>query len=406
MRRIVIWLSYIVIFTVPWEDSVLLPGLGSVARLVGIIAAVAWLGTVLVRGEFRRPQPFHLAVFAYVLWQFASTLWSKDAAISLDRVQTYVQLFVLAMLLWDLYVNVSDLRNALQCYVLGGYVAIISTIINFFSQSGFRGQARYAATGFDPNNMGVMLAMGIPLAWYLSTQISWRRPNPILQILNYAYIPGAVLAILLSASRTSLLCTIPAAAYMLLTFNRMRLGTRLFVLAVLVYALFAIQPLVPQTSFERFAETGDSISSGNLTGRVAIWKQGMDLFTEHPIIGVGSGMYRHSIDLKRPSHNVFIGVSAESGIIGITLLLIVFFGAIYNALRHKSIWNSMLWLVILFIWLLGATTLNWEYAKITWIMFSLVVCSSHAVSAPLAQPAAPRLLLEDSRARSGFSQAS
>ena len=406
MRRMVIWLSYFVIFSVPWEDSVLLPGLGSVARLVGIITAGAWLGTVLVRGEFRRPQPFHIAILTYVLWQFASTLWSKNADVSLDRVQTYVQLFILTMLLWDLYVNVTDLRGALQSYVLGGYVAIISTVINFFAQTGFRGQARYAATGFDPNNMGVMLAMGIPLAWYLSTQTSWRRPNPVLQILNYAYIPGAVLAILLSASRTSLLGTVPAAAYMLLTFNRMRLGTRIFVLLILVYALFAIQPLVPQTSFERFAETGDSISSGNLTGRVGIWKQGIEVFTENPIIGVGTGMYRHTIDLKRPSHNVFIGVAAESGIIGITLLLVVFLSAAYNALRHKTIWNSMLWLVILFIWFLGATTLNWEYAKITWIMFSLVACSSHAVIEPRAEPAAPMLLLEDPMSKSRYRQAS
>ena len=385
MRKIAFWLSLAFIFSIPWENSVVLPGLGSIARIIGLLATASWMGKVLFKGELRRPHLFHLAMFAYIAWNAATIFWSIKPDNTFNRIETYIQLFIFSLLIWDLLDNRDSLDDGLQMYILGGGVAIVSTIFNYFAGVGVRGGIRYAASGFDPNDMGITLAIGMPMAWYLATSSRERTLGWLLRLINYAYIPGAVMAILLAASRTSLIATAPASLYVLMTFSRLRLMTRIIVFSILIYALFIIQPLIPDSSFQRLSQTGDSIASGNLTGRVDIWREGYQVFAAHPLNGVGSGTFRDAIDKKKAPHNVFVALSTETGLIGITLIGLILLVVIQQIWRHPSWTERLLWTSILSIWFLGAITLNWEYRKPTWLLFLLIVCSANVLSKQLKE---------------------
>ncbi|MCB9151891.1 MAG: O-antigen ligase family protein [Caldilineaceae bacterium] len=390
MRKIAFWLSLAFIFSIPWENSVVLPGLGSIARIIGLLATASWMGKVLFKGELRRPHLFHLAMFAYIAWNAATIFWSIKPDNTFNRIETYIQLFIFSLLIWDLLDNRESLDDGLQMYILGGGVAIVSTIFIYFAGVGVRGGIRYAASGFDPNDMGITLAIGMPMAWYLATSSRERTLGWLLRLINYAYIPGAVMAILLAASRTSLIATAPASLYVLMTFSRLRLMTRIIVFSILIYALFIIQPLIPESSFQRLSQTGDSIASGNLTGRVDIWREGYQVFAAHPLNGVGSGTFRDAIDKKKAPHNVFVALSTETGLIGITLIGLILLVVIQQIWRHPSWTERLLWTSILSIWFLGAITLNWEYRKPTWLLFLLIVCSANVLSKqPKAAKTAP-----------------
>ena len=385
MRKIAFWLSLAFIFSIPWENSVVLPGLGSIARIIGLLATASWMGKVLIKGELRRPHLFHLAMFAYIAWNAATIFWSIKPDNTFNRIETYIQLFIFSLLIWDLLDNRDSLDDGLQMYILGGGVAIVSTIFNYFAGVGVRGGIRYAASGFDPNDMGITLAIGMPMAWYLATSSRERTLGWLLRLINYAYIPGAVMAILLAASRTSLIATAPASLYVLMTFSRLRLMTRIIVFSILIYALFIIQPLIPDSSFQRLSQTGDSIASGNLTGRVDIWREGYQVFAAHPLNGVGSGTFRDAIDKKKAPHNVFVALSTETGLIGISLIGLILLIVIQQIWRHPSWTERLLWTSILSIWFLGAITLNWEYRKPTWLLFLLIVCSANVLSKQLKE---------------------
>ncbi|MCB0096277.1 MAG: O-antigen ligase family protein [Caldilineaceae bacterium] len=385
MRKIAFWLSLAFIFSIPWENSVVLPGLGSIARIIGLLATASWMGKVLIKGELRRPHLFHLAMFAYIAWNAATIFWSIKPDNTFNRIETYIQLFIFSLLIWDLLDNRESLDDGLQMYILGGGVAIVSTIFNYFAGVGVRGGIRYAASGFDPNDMGITLAIGMPMAWYLATSSRERTLGWLLRLINYAYIPGAVMAILLAASRTSLIATAPASLYVLMTFSRLRLMTRIIVFSILIYALFIIQPLIPDSSFQRLSQTGDSIASGNLTGRVDIWREGYQVFAAHPLNGVGSGTFRDAIDKKKAPHNVFVALSTETGLIGISLIGLILLIVIQQIWRHPSWTERLLWTSILSIWFLGAITLNWEYRKPTWLLFLLIVCSANVLSKQLKE---------------------
>lgn len=394
MRTISFGLSLALIFIIPWENDITVGGLGSLARAVGILATLFWIATVFVRGRMRLPTPFHIAVCLFALWVTASLLWTQHPSATFDRAETYIQLFVLTLLLWDLCTTTKELQMVLQAYVLGGCVASVYTLFNYFAGVGYRGGTRFAVSGQNPNNMGVMLALGIPMAWYLATTIDWKRGTALLRAINYAYIPGALMAILLTASRTSLIATIPGFIYILMSFTRLRLFTRIIVFVGLAYALFAMQPLIPETSIERLSETGSSISSGDLTGRVDIWDEGVEFFLESPVIGIGAGTFREWSSHHQPAHNVFLSILAETGIVGMLLFLMVLLLVVWQMPRYKSWWERGLWLILLVVWSAGAIALNWEYRKVTWLILCLVVCSANVIEPePEEEARAPSALL-------------
>src|SRR3990172_5665179 len=190
MRKVTYLLSLALVFAIPWENVIFLGDIGATgARLVGLLVAAIWIATVVVTGRFRRPTPFHMAVYIFVLWNLVSLFWSVDVDLTLNRLQTYLQLAALVFILWDLYVTPKALQAGLQAYVLGAYVAITSTIVNYLS--GISGvNARYGATGFNVNDLGLTLALGIPVAWHLALIESKGRRAYTLRLMNFAYIPA------------------------------------------------------------------------------------------------------------------------------------------------------------------------------------------------------------------------
>jgi O-antigen ligase len=162
---------------------------------------------------------------------------------------------------------------------------------------------------------------------------------------------------------------------MFVSLTRLKPFLRVLLFVALAGTLFALQPLVPQASLQRLGTTGDAIAAGDLTGRVEIWRQGLDAFSEHPLTGVGSGAFRAAVESGKAAHNVFVSVLAEVGLIGLVLFAIILAICVHQALRQPK-WESRLWLAILLVWAIGALVHSWEERKQTWLFLSLVVVSA------------------------------
>ena len=61
MRKIVFWLSLVMIFTIPWEGAFHLPGFGTAATIMGLIVTALWIALVAMTGQMRRPVTFPVA---------------------------------------------------------------------------------------------------------------------------------------------------------------------------------------------------------------------------------------------------------------------------------------------------------------------------------------------------------
>ncbi len=400
MKTIAFWLSLAVVFTIPWENAVTIGDLGTLSRFLGILTAVAWLGSFVVKPRICRAHPFHLAMFVFVLWNAASLYWSQADDRTLLHIKTYVQLAFLAWILWDLYTTRKALMAALQAYILGAYLTIGGTIYNYINgmQIDPYSTDRYSGVGLNAVEVAIILTIGLPIAWHFVTSLGDARGSRILWMLNYAYIPVSLFAITLTASRTFLVAVIPFVLFVLCTSARIKLSARIFIIAVLLGASGLVLYYAPQAEIERLATISKSIAALDFGGRRQVWMDAMHLFVEHPFLGIGSGALRDSSILGAAAHNSFLSIAAELGLVGIFiygyLLVVVMREAVS---QPKGL--SRLWMTIFAIWLIGCCTLTWEFAKPTWLFLSLIVISANVVDkrSPLPAPGSHPLPLRSDR---------
>lgn len=396
MRAIVYRLSLLVIFMIPWEGIIRLPGLGTAAKLAGLALAVFWVTTVAVTGRVRRPDPFLLATFVFVIWAALSVFWSMDPRQSIGHVLTWVQSVGFALVLWDLYRTRAAVMAGLQAYVLGAYVAVGGALVNYLASNPFyTNYDRFSPGATNPDGFGFIIALGIPVAWYLGGSQRTTKMLRFLRVVNYAFIPMAFLGLALSGTRTAAIGAVVGMAYGLASLTRLRLPALIAVLALLAYAVYALLPVVqPLRSFQRFGTTGIEITQGDLSGRLYEWRQGLESFSEHPLLGIGSNMFRSVSSLGKEAHNSFISILVELGLIGLVIFGVILVMVVRHALAHPR-WNRGFWLTVLSVWVIGSSTLTWEHRKTTWLFLTLVVVSA---TLPRTSGEAPRTREQDQRA--------
>ena len=374
------------VFTVPWEDALLLPGIGTGSRLAGIVAVpLALIG--IVASGVRRTQPMVIWMLLFCCWAAFSIFWAADPDDTVLRLVTYAQLLVMVWVLLQVLNRPDAVRHALLAYVLGSYVSAIATIQAYAAGTTVTYQ-RYAGLGFDPNDLGLTLALGVAMAWYLLvTGRGWLRLVPL------GFLPLGLLAILLTASRSAALAAGVACILPFLLVDRPR-TLALYVLPAAAVALGVVAQYVPETSLERIGTVWDELASGDLNYRTSIWGTGLELLAENPILGVGSGNFDDAAAAatgqSRPAHNVFIAVLVEQGLVGFALFCGVLASVLYGVWqlprRERRFW-CMLYAVLL----VAFMTLNWEWRKQTWMVLALGAAHAGMAVRVRPQPHAPLL---------------
>lgn len=370
MRKVTFWLAVLLIFIVPWEDSVTVEALGSVARLAGLALAALWAVTIALEGKFRKPNLFHALVLLFFLWNFASLFWSPDSDATFQRIKTYSQIFLLLLIYWDVFQQPRELLAGIQAYVFGCYVLVVSTLYNYLQGNvAVVYEGRYSATGVNAVDMALILMMGLPAAMQLALVSRHNAQGFLFKFLNLAYIPLAIYAILLTGSRTSLVAVLPFALYLVGT-RQIKPNTKLLVVSVLLISLLALIPFIPSNIISRLSTLGSSIEAGDIGGRVDLWESAITEFARSPFLGIGGGVLDSAIGSA--AHNTFISVLAETGAIGFALFLLILADVFFMAL-HAPNGNSSLWVAIFLTWVIGVLSLSWEFRKLTWLFLNLIV---------------------------------
>lgn len=392
MRKLAFWLSLVFVFTIPWETVIESPALGSISRIIGLAMAATWLVALIFARHMRKPKAFHAALCAFVALNAASIFWSANPGATTILILTWFQLLIMALLFWDLYTTRKAVIAALQMYVLGAYVVLGDTLANFFVGNAFY-HGRFNATGTSPDDTGVILALALPIAAYL---IAFRQSDRFavpLKILNSLYIPAAFIGIALSGTRTALVVAVPGVLFLVGLVMRSRFSTQILVGLLLIIGTTIVLPRIPAASIQRLETTRSAMESGNLNGRHRLWSEGFASFVRHPMLGVGANMFRSINTEHKVAHNSFVSVLVELGLVGLLLFLTTVIIAGIQ-IFGQPLWDKWLWICIFVGWILGSSTLTWEYRKTTWLFLNLFVVSAaalqHRVNVSQANPRSMR----------------
>src|SRR6266404_1909471 len=369
---------WLLVFAIPWEDAITISDFGTSARLIGMVTVSLGVFAIIESGRVRRPAAGHLMMTLFVLLAAGSHLWSLYPEGTLVQTFSYLQLLMMVWLIWELSAEVREQTRLMQAYVFGTFVSGIDTVYQFLSHHEAAYQ-RYAGAGLNADDLGLTMALSIPVSYYLLIQSEGRAA--------WVYRLQLVLAgtsILLSAARASFLAALVALSIVPLTYGRLTWRQRIAIFPTVALLVCGGLFFVPATSWERISTIPNELAQGTLTGRTFVWAAGWGAFRAHPFLGVGAAAFGQSATRIVPipsqqlkffsvaAHNTFLSVLVEEGVTGFGLfcgLLCVL------ALSTKEMppLPQKLWIVSLGVWLVGVSSLSWEVRKPTWFFFGLLL---------------------------------
>ncbi|MGH7498429.1 MAG: O-antigen ligase family protein, partial [Gemmatimonadales bacterium] len=303
--------------------------------------------------------------------------------VGIIKFKTYIQLFLVLWMIWELAPEPRKQFGLLLAYVLGAYVAAFNTIYVYHSEVGL--ERRFAAEGFDPNDLGMTLALAIPMAWYLG--MTYRQP--ILRWACRAYILVGIVALGLTGSRGAMLASMVALLIVPLTMTKMTPGKMIAATFLLCAAGGVAVAFIPQTSFQRLGSTKSEVEEGTLNGRIQIWKAGVHAFTQKPVLGYGTGGFDWAIipwlGHERPPHNAYLGVLVEQGIIGFFLWIMMFISVLFPVMKLPPLERRFA-LVLMATMAVAMLPLGWDDRKPVWFIVGILAALSESMTQRRAAP--------------------
>jgi O-antigen ligase len=374
MRRIAYIFLLLLVLAVPLENMIVFPGLGTVSRIIGGVAFVFAVLSVVCEGRSRSLGRVHVLFGLFIWWGMATFHWSINPQGSMIYLISLAQLFIFVWLIWEFAREEREQVNLMKAYLLGAWISSIGVYVAFL-----RGiqehYSRYSAYGFDPNDLGLILALGVPIAWYLCLT----EKRSLMTLVYVLYVPAAFLAVALTASRASFIALIVALGIIVWSYPALSKPAKVvFLLVVPPVCIFLIS-VVPASSWSRLSTIGAEISSGNLNYRMQIWEEGISVFANDPLLGLGIGSFQTGVaplmGHEVSPHNLFLSILVGQGVVGFLLFCAILIAALAPVICFNPL-SRKLWIVTMATWLTGVMTLGWELRKPTWFLLGLLACQA------------------------------
>ena len=179
--------------------------------------------------------------------------------------------------------------------------------------------SRAAATFDNPLILATFLIITTPFCAFSSVYFKHSKHRKLSRVC-FAF---SLLGILCTESRGAYIAIALSIATLLISSRKIfkKLLPFMFVLAIGI-------PLTIALRYKNNSSGNEFLASNN--NRLAIWRVCADLFTEHPIIGMGAGTENihqeiiQRIGINRShAHNLFLEIATEGGIIGVILVIAI-----------------------------------------------------------------------------------
>jgi O-antigen ligase len=330
-------------FLVPFDSVAAIADLGgaTLTKLIGALAVGVLLATILIQRRLVQP-PFAAACLGlFLLWVVLSFVWAINLDMARSRLPTTLSLAALYFVAVSYRVSQRELQVVCLLIAIGGVLAsaggiIMSSLAN--TQDTVRGTLAVGGERANPN--GVAQGLLLPLA--IAVGIFLRSRRAIAAAASITGIVAIAAGIFLTVSRGALLALAIMTCILLYRFR-----ARWQILLV-VCILAALLPLMPDIFFERI----NMLISGEDTtgsGRTDIWNIGLRGLEQFGLFGAGLSNFPAVYELYAPtppgalargSHNTYLMVSIELGVIGLALFLMVVIAHLRMANWQRGLTSS------------------------------------------------------------------
>lgn len=352
------------------------------ASLIGLMLVLVFALELLnANRSFHFPGPlvWGLVFACFCVFQM---IWAPG---SVSRFASFVELFLLAVVI----VNSCISGDGLEAIEYGLYVAVPLTFVYNVILPQIPVEGRIGSTLVNPNEYSFLLVLALVFALRRLLTDNLRgvltlKAGVALVAFSAVCVYGAVY---LTGSRKGMLIAVFAFAGLSLYWIwQQPLHRRVFVTAaagVLFVALGYAVYEAPQ--FARVVELTNLIQGGNVTDtglvkRNVMLHDAIRLWLQRPYTGWGFDQFRIVSGWATYSHNNYVELLADNGLIGLLIYLMAYVSAFValSRARMRSMdrgwsadlhWGSML-LSVLVLWDAGAVT---YYDKLRWLAISVAI---------------------------------
>ena len=382
-------------------------------------------------------------IILFLLIQLLSALFSIDVGTAAGNALAFV---LEGLLLYFLITNVirtpTTLRLVIWTLLLAGVVLagiplfqqVTGTFDNNyggfaqFSDTGFRTgeeslqgevrQFRLAGAIGEQNRFAQILLMLVPLGLF---QFMGER-SKILRLLALLATALIALGVTLAFSRGAAVAFFLMLVIMI--FMRIIKPYQFFLLILGVYLLMLA---VPQYSTRLLSLEGvtalfaedTSDADGALKGRATVMLAAVHVFADHPLIGVGPGMFKYysaeygeAVGLRvlegtRQAHSLYLAIAADTGAFGLACFMTILFVILRSLLRTRQYWEHRrpelshmatgLFLTII-AYMTTGLFLHLSYMRYFWLMLAIASAAGYvAEELKTAKPDTASVILPSQR---------
>jgi O-antigen ligase len=276
--------------------------------LVGLLLVVSYLALWNSSSNFSLPAPITTRNELLVQWKsYAVMIFMYFLALNISKDEKQHKIMIMIMAAVVLFVSLQSLRS----FTAG---------VTYADESRYAGP--FEVVELNSNHFGAFIVSycSLLLGLVLFDKNKWRR------LLFLAAVVIGIHPLFFSYSRGAY-----AAALGVLCFFGVVKKRSLLVLALILFISW--QTLLPSSVVDRIQMTKGGVRGpeSSVAVRLDLWNHAVRLFERNPIFGTGFGGFELSLPKNaefKDTHNLYLKILSEQGVIGLSLLLLVFFMAL------------------------------------------------------------------------------
>ena len=311
---------------IPFDSATFSQGNGTSGTtlnfVVGAAAASILIVTSLAGRRLQKPPRAALWWTLLIVWYALTYLWAVDPRASMLRLPSAAACLILYLAATSLRVREIEFKGIVTAAIVGGCLAGLYSSYEFYHHIGWAGTARSSLVmgheAINPNVFAtrLLLPLALSVGAFFSVRPAWLKTV----VLGCSAL--LTLAVLLTLSRGAALAVLVMAFVFLLRFG---VNPRILMIGAL---LAGISLTLPGEFYKRFSEAA---ATGG-AGRLDIWLVGWEMLKHYGIFGAGisnfsnvytiyAGYAPRFVGFDRASHNLYLEMFVEAGLIGILLLV-------------------------------------------------------------------------------------
>jgi O-antigen ligase len=358
------------------------PTTSSIAVVLGFALALVYALHLIHKDAifvFPAPLSFFLAFICFCTFQM---LWAPG---SVERLFTLYQLLILAIVV----VNYCVSSIGIKAIEYGFYIGLSGTFLYNIFGNEIASEGRLASTLGNTNTYSLALTIGIAVAArrvLLSSASSTHNRIRNIVLLLFIAICGYTV-VYTTASRKGMIITLGVITALTLYWIIMQELQRRILYSVTIVVVFGIIAYYLYRAPEvlRFTDvsnylSGQHVADTGLIGRFTVMKAGIGLWLERPLSGWGLDQFQKISGFSYYTHNNYIELLANNGIIGLLLYLMIYVSVFVSLVRtlrlcgDRVIAAEMFWgMVLLTALLLSDMTGVGYLGKLNWLALSTAV---------------------------------